>query len=487
MFCSGSNPQKKQPSPDVPLDLQPEANTLAVQDELEENKIKAPQKLTTEEVEQESTQGKLIQHEEPINFQQLPQKEIVIKLQDEASIQLDCKHIQEQSMQEDFPSEEELAEGYDEEDDRELDEQEAYVFRWTKVNHNFAPEVKLDDIFSKAKNLKCIQTKEESRFSMAHSGGGKVCKNKRLVQTLRVIGKQLINQIGQKILSGNLNLTTISFPIRAMIPKSALEKILLACRLFPLYINKAAMTSDPIERFKLLICATLGNFYINCSFLKPLNPILGETISGSYSDGTKVYAEQISHHPPVSYFYAVGPESSYKFYGYCNYEAQARLNSLTLKNMGKRQIVFADGQLIEYNFAGEEYSGSFWGHMKVESKGKMTFTDSKNEITASVEFDSVSQKPSDYLSGEIKVKGQRVCKIYGSYLGYIEFGDQRYWDVNYIKDYPCHVDKPNVFMKSDASFRQDLRMLRRNKLVEAQAEQDQLEFIQRQDGRLRKN
>ena len=33
-----------------------------------------------------------------------------------------------------------------------------------------------------------------------------------------------------------------------MIPKSALEKILLASCLFPLYINKAAMTSDPIER-----------------------------------------------------------------------------------------------------------------------------------------------------------------------------------------------------------------------------------------------
>ena len=37
-----------------------------------------------------------------------------------------------------------------------------------------------------------------------------------------------------------------------MIPKSALEKILLACRLFPLYINKAAMTSDPIERVYII-------------------------------------------------------------------------------------------------------------------------------------------------------------------------------------------------------------------------------------------
>lgn len=39
------------------------------------------------------------------------------------------------------------------------------------------------------------------------------------------------------------------------------------------------------------MCATLGNFYINCSFLKPLNPILGETIEANYADGTKLYAE----------------------------------------------------------------------------------------------------------------------------------------------------------------------------------------------------
>ena len=37
-----------------------------------------------------------------------------------------------------------------------------------------------------------------------------------------------------------------------MIPKSALEKILLASCLFPLYINKATMTSDPIERVYII-------------------------------------------------------------------------------------------------------------------------------------------------------------------------------------------------------------------------------------------
>ncbi len=85
---------------------------------------------------------------------------------------------------------------------------------------------------------------------------------------------------------------------------------------------------------KLVLVATIGNFYINCSFLKPLNPILGETINAHYLDGTQLYAEQISHHPPVSYFLALGPQDSYKFYGYYNYEAKAGLNSLVLKNRG---------------------------------------------------------------------------------------------------------------------------------------------------------
>lgn len=237
---------------------------------------------------------------------------------------------------------------------------------------------------------------------MAHNDGGKVCRNKKLVRTLRAIARQLLHEIGRQILSGSMNLTTISFPIRAMIPKSALEKILMASCLFPLYINRACSEENPIERLKLVICATLGNFYLNCSFLKPLNPILGETISGSYIDGTICYAEQISHHPPISYVLAIGPQNSYRFYGYYNYEAKAGLNSLSLKNKGKRFLQFKNGGCISYNFANEEYSGSFWGAMKVECKGKINFTDQSNDLTASLEFDNVFRKPSDYFSGEIK-------------------------------------------------------------------------------------
>lgn len=87
-----------------------------------------------------------------------------------------------------------------------------------------------------------------------------------------------------------------------MVPLSGLEKALNSACLFPFYMNRAAEEKDPVERMKLVISATIGHFFINLSFMKPLNPILGETCVGSFPDGTKLYAEQISHHPPITYY-----------------------------------------------------------------------------------------------------------------------------------------------------------------------------------------
>lgn len=43
-----------------------------------------------------------------------------------------------------------------------------------------------------------------------------------------------------------------------------------------------------------------------------------------------MYSEQISHHPPISYFLVYGPQKNYKFYGHYLYEAKAGLNTLTV-------------------------------------------------------------------------------------------------------------------------------------------------------------
>ena len=71
-----------------------------------------------------------------------------------------------------------------------------------------------------------------------------------------------------------------------MCPKSALQAALTGTCLFPIYINKACMQTDKVERMKYIITASLGNFPIANSFLKPLNPLLGETFEAKYVDGT---------------------------------------------------------------------------------------------------------------------------------------------------------------------------------------------------------
>jgi hypothetical protein len=64
-----------------------------------------------------------------------------------------------------------------------------------------------------------------------------------------------------------------------MVAKSALENTLQSAIFFPLYINRACiMKHNRIEKMKLVVSATIASFYINCSFHKPLNPILGETV-----------------------------------------------------------------------------------------------------------------------------------------------------------------------------------------------------------------
>lgn len=88
------------------------------------------------------------------------------------------------------------------------------------------------------------------------------------------------------------------------------------------------------------------------------------------------------------------------------YEAKAGWNSLTLRNKGKRTLIFKDGHRINYNFGYEYYSGTFLGTMKHETLGDVYFEDPVNKIEALIVTGKVKKKPTDYISGEIKVNGK---------------------------------------------------------------------------------
>ena len=123
-----------------------------------------------------------------------------------------------------------------------------------------------------------------------------------------------------------------------------------------------------------------------------MNPILGETYELLWQDGSRVYLEQTSHHPPVSHYIMYGPNNSYKFHGQSNFSSSAGLNSLKVTNKGKRQVEFNDGTKIEYNFCYESYSNSFWGTLRHESLGEIVYRDLTNGYECVVKFGSVKKK-----------------------------------------------------------------------------------------------
>ena len=86
-------------------------------------------------------------------------------------------------------------------------------------------KAKNQEIWSQAKNFAPITNKDDIRCENSYKGGGQICPDPDTVKFIRSIGKELIKEIGRKIISGSFNLTTISFPIKSMIPKSALETI----------------------------------------------------------------------------------------------------------------------------------------------------------------------------------------------------------------------------------------------------------------------
>jgi len=254
---------------------------------------------------------------------------------------------------------------------------------------------------------------------------------------------------------------------------------------FPLYMNLAAESSDPIQRFKFYVVSSIAYYYLTNSFAKPLNPILGETMHGHYNDGSQLFLEQTSHHPPISYALMYGPNKSYKYYGPSIFAASAGLNSLTLSVKGWRKAEFHNPeQEIHNTFPNETYDGTFWGTCVHETLGTMEFNDKKNQISCELRFGKVKKRPTDYIEGEIKVNGQIVSRISGTYLGWIEIDGNRYFDYRFLPPYKLFIERSRL--GSDFAYRPDLYFLQLGDIPRAQKEKESLEIIQRGDAKFRK-
>lgn len=83
-------------------------------------------------------------------------------------------------------------------------------------------------------------------------------------------------------------------------------------------------TKDKAEKMKLVIAMAIASLRQTVIAKKPFNPILGETYEATFEDGAKIYAEQTSHHPPVSHYEVDGPDGTYHIDGYAAWSASLK-------------------------------------------------------------------------------------------------------------------------------------------------------------------
>ena len=182
-----------------------------------------------------------------------------------------------------------------------------------------------------------------------------------------------------------------------------------------------------------------------------------------------------------------GPNDNYKLIGWSNHDVKIGMQTATLKATGYKLVTFKDGQKIRYNNTGDYIFNIFMGNMGHQLTGKITFTDEANGIEGWYEPGKYKLKTQDYVRGQINVRGKKVCEIFGNYMGFAEFNNERYWDIREQEKiwFPIVKLEPSKTLESDSAKRIDSITLKTGDIAAAQQDKEVLEHIQRHDRKLR--
>lgn len=331
------------------------------------------------------------------------------------------------------------------------------------------------------------------------------CTDKEMLEKSKGVVAYVVKQIAKNIFTG-LGVVAISLPVRIFEPRSALERVLDGFSFAPKFLNEACKQSDPIARFKLVVAFAISGIYMRANTRKPFNPLLGETLEGKYSDGTNIYMEHTSHHPPISNYMIEGPKATnYKFYGANEFVGNIKSagNILNILFKGPNTVEFPNGEKVIFTNQISKVKGLMYGDKLIFMEGNLEVVDEENGLKAFIfmepkkwevyetddqnafegiiyEYDpSLAQKsPPDKVSS-IKDCTDKICDVYGSWLENLVIDDTEYWNIDTCK--PYRIQFPKVALPSDARFREDLIWLHNKDEDIAQEWKSLLEVQQRTD------
>lgn len=350
--------------------------------------------------------------------------------------------------------------------------------------------------------------------------GGVSYHNTKNINNQKKIVGYLLRKIGKNLLSGK-SIMNISMPIEVFDTTSFLERLAYSLTHVPLFLEKAAKTTDIIQQMNYVCAAFLSTLHMTISQIKPFNPILGETFQG-WIKGCPIYLEQISHHPPISAFQLYG--NGYILQGNFELVAELHPNSLTgkqlglyevvLKNQNRRfyftiptcdlnggcafgtrfvnyegkNIIFNKEQCLitELNFNPDKKG--FLGNLFLKPATPCdTFIGSTYKVTEDCMKRLLSCKPVNkfnYYGINKKAEVvEEINKVRGIWHEYLMIDDKKFWDIK--EHVPYVLEYENDPLPSDSVYREDANVWKSGNVEKAQIAKEKLEEIQRSDRKWR--
>eukprot|EP00741_Cyanophora_paradoxa_P013866 tig00020710_g13384.t1 len=368
------------------------------------------------------------------------------------------------------------------------------------------------------------------------ANGGLIYANAAEIVEQRKIGWDFLKSLPSNLLHGG-QISSVSLPVRFFEPRSFLDRMAEFWLYTPLLTKAAQSTKDPIERLKYVVAFSVAGFHKEIGTnRKPFNPILGETFQATMSDGTTLFCEQTSHHPPVSHFQLLGPGGSWELHGHLNMNASMRGNTIKVEHQGYHEVVFPDtGQKVIYTMPDLYLRGLLFGQRVAELFGETQYTDPDNRLGCLLQFNpstggflksisswfsSAPAQPTDTVRAEIfrfetedgedrsesadasrrseaagdgegetgatpslvwdkNTPKETIVVGEGSWLTLLAFDGTKYWEMKAESQRPAKVVPVPHPLPSDCRFREDLVALSTGDWDLAQRKKHELEEKQR--------
>lgn len=214
----------------------------------------------------------------------------------------------------------------------------------------------------------------------------------------------------------------LSLPIWLFEPTTSLTRMAETFQFSDL-LDRAANLTDPVHRDSLVASFVVSAFAHTERVRKPFNPVLGETFEFiNPVNDMKFYAEQVSHHPPISVSRAEG--NGWVAGEIVNVHATFQGNSVEVINSGTRYIHLTEtGDKYTWNLPKALISNLFVGGTFVDHHGHFDIQNHTTKTVAKMYFAKCGWfSASRYdVSGELlDPKGEKLVEFKGAWNRFLD-------------------------------------------------------------------